>query len=184
MADDSPDQTASSGNAQASGQAQAKPHTPLTQRRFMDVVEEILQRARDEGEFDNLPGKGKPLKLRDNPYAGDKALAYDLLQNNGLLPPELERGNEIDFELRSADELIATMRHRLAAVNQASASDRRAWNIFRDANIARVRAYLVAARSKVLSFNIMMPASIHRPAIRVEDRMRAVEAELPHLSED
>lgn len=51
-------------------------------RRFSDYVEEIIVRAQERGEFDNLPGMGKPLRLEDESATGDNAVAYHLLKRN------------------------------------------------------------------------------------------------------
>ncbi len=83
------------------GQQGTGPPAPHGRHVWRDLVEEILGEARDKGEFDNLPGKGKPLRLQDDVYAGDKALAYHLLKNNDMAPPEIERGRQIDAELRA-----------------------------------------------------------------------------------
>jgi DnaJ family protein C protein 28 len=60
-----------------------------------NVVERIIDEAAANGAFDNLPGKGKPLKLNKNPYAADQRLAYELLQNNDYTLPWIARRNEI-----------------------------------------------------------------------------------------
>ena len=86
-------------------------------RVWRDLVEEILGEARENGEFDNLPGKGKPLRLQDDVYAGDKALAYHLLKETEYTaPPEIERGKQIDAEIARAEEILATLRRRRNAL--------------------------------------------------------------------
>lgn len=68
------------------------------QRREEDlrnVIERIIDEAAEKGAFDNLPGKGQPLKLKKNPYASDQSLAYELLQNNDYTLPWIEKRNEI-----------------------------------------------------------------------------------------
>jgi hypothetical protein len=64
---------------------------------FLDkLVEEKIQRAREEGAFDNLPGKGKPLDLDEDAFIPDDLrLTYKILKNAGCLPPELELRKEI-----------------------------------------------------------------------------------------
>lgn len=66
----------------------AHEHTPTDRgdrmRRWRDVVEEKLAQARERGDFDNLPGEGQPLKVDVNALAGDKALAYSLLNGNRI----------------------------------------------------------------------------------------------------
>jgi hypothetical protein len=55
------------------------------------VVEEVIRDAMARGEFDDLPGQGKPLDL-DAYFAApeDLRLAYSMLKNAGYLPQEAE----------------------------------------------------------------------------------------------
>jgi DnaJ family protein C protein 28 len=82
-----------------------KPDPAARLRRWRDHVEELLEEARERGEFDNLEGAGKPLQLEKNVYAGDKALAYSrlnkskILSLNILAPSALHR-RTIDVEAR------------------------------------------------------------------------------------
>ena len=67
------------------------------------TTEEIIKRAMQEGAFDNLPGKGQPLKLDDNPYEQeDWRLAYRVLHANGYSLPWLELRKEIEEALETA----------------------------------------------------------------------------------
>ena len=64
------------------------------------VVEERIQRAQEEGAFDNLPGKGKALPLDDDSWIPeDLRLSYKILKNSNCLPIEMEMRKEI-FNLR------------------------------------------------------------------------------------
>src|SRR5215475_1259152 len=64
------------------------------------IVEERIQKAQEEGVFDNLPGKGKPLKVDDDSaIPEDLRLAYKVLKNSNCLPIEMELRKEI-FSLR------------------------------------------------------------------------------------
>jgi hypothetical protein len=169
------------------GQQGAERPAGRGRRVWRDLVEEILGEARDNGEFDNLPGKGKPLRLQDDVFSGDKALAYHLLKNNDLAPPEIERGKQIDAEIERAEEILATLRRRRNALlgggRILSASDRRAYNLVRDNAEASYREVLREANSNVLSLNITAPAILHRPLIPIEKRMQAFAEEFPRLEE-
>jgi DnaJ homolog subfamily C member 28 len=157
---------------------------PPRRRNWSDLVEEILNEARARGDFDNLPGKGKPLRLDDDSAAGDKALAYRLLKNNNAVPPEIERGREIDAELARAEDLLATLRRRREGLlARAGAAERRLYNQLCDKTEAQYRDALRAANSRVLSLNIVAPAALHRPTIPVEAKMRAFADEFPRLEE-
>jgi hypothetical protein len=61
------------------------------------AVEAIIREAMARGEFDNLPGKGKPIDLSD--YFNtpeDVRLAYSIMKNAGVLPEEVEILKEIE----------------------------------------------------------------------------------------
>jgi len=60
------------------------------------IAEERILEAQRRGEFDNLPGHGKPLQLEDDSHVPeDLRLAYKVLKNAHCLPPELELKREI-----------------------------------------------------------------------------------------
>jgi len=73
---------------------------------FAVIAERRILEAMERGEFDDLPGKGKPLNLEDeDPMVPEELrMAYRMLKNAGLLPPELELRKEI---LRLQDLLDA-----------------------------------------------------------------------------
>ena len=64
------------------------------------LVEDRIQKAQEEGVFDNLPGKGKPLNLDDDStIPEDLRLTFKVLKNAHCLPVEMELRKEI-FNLR------------------------------------------------------------------------------------
>jgi hypothetical protein len=68
------------------------------------LAEVKIRQAIDHGDFDNLPGQGRPLKLEDLSHVPPELrMAYKLLKNNGFLPKEME----LQKEIHSLDELIA-----------------------------------------------------------------------------
>ena len=55
------------------------------------LAEQRIQEAQRKGEFDNLAGKGKPLELADySTLPEDLRMAYHVLKNANVLPPEAE----------------------------------------------------------------------------------------------
>jgi hypothetical protein len=63
---------------------------------FIRVVEERIREAQKNGAFDNLPGQGKPLQLEDQSLVPeDLRMAYHILKNAHVLPPEAEVQKEI-----------------------------------------------------------------------------------------
>lgn len=66
----------------------------------MDILAEIaenrIREAMERGEFENLPGKGRPLPPEDlSLVPGELRMSYRVLKNAGLLPPEIELHKEI-----------------------------------------------------------------------------------------
>ena len=60
-------------------------------------IDDLISRAMAEGEFDNLPGKGKPLDLDWYfQMPEDLRLSYSILRSNQFLPQEAELLKEID----------------------------------------------------------------------------------------
>lgn len=58
-------------------------------------AERHIRDAQQQGEFDNLPGTGEPLRLDDDAHVPAELRAgYRLLKNAGCLPPELAQRKE------------------------------------------------------------------------------------------
>lgn len=63
---------------------------------FSRIAERRIIEAIQNGEFDNLEGKGKPILFEDETWIPeDLRLAYRFLRNAGCIPRELEMRNEI-----------------------------------------------------------------------------------------
>lgn len=92
----------------------------LMPSRWQTLVEEKIAAARERGDFDNVPGQGEPLRLKENPLAGDWELAFHVLENAEMAPPWMEMSREIkegEAELarllERTNAFIATERERL-----------------------------------------------------------------------
>jgi hypothetical protein len=73
---------------------------------FEKIIEERIRRAQERGEFENLPGAGKPLELGEDAHiAEDLKLAYKVLKNADCLPPEIELRKDIEC----TEDLLAAM---------------------------------------------------------------------------
>mgnify|MGYP000014570526 CR=1 FL=1 len=64
---------------------------------FQKIAVDKIKEAIERGEFDNLEGKGKPLEKEESiRIAPELRLAYKILKNANLLPPEIETLKEIE----------------------------------------------------------------------------------------
>jgi hypothetical protein len=69
----------------------------------MVISEERIRKAYENGEFENLPGFGKPLQLEDlSGVPEELRMAYKMLKNAGFSPEE----NKIKQEMMTIEELI------------------------------------------------------------------------------
>ena len=60
------------------------------------IAERRILEAQERGEFDDLPGAGRPLQLEDmSNVPPELRMAYTVLRNAQCLPPELEERKEI-----------------------------------------------------------------------------------------
>ena len=85
-------------------------------QRWESVVDRAIREAQRRGDFDDLPGHGKPLALEeDNPFAGDRAMGFRVLKNAGMKPPWMELEAEIGAGRAALRALRERMARRLSA---------------------------------------------------------------------
>jgi hypothetical protein len=80
---------------------------------FDEAIETQIKEAQAKGEFDNLPGKGKPIDLTE--YFNtpeDVRVAQAMLKNAGIVPVEIELLQE-----------IAALQELLGSTNEKSEMD-------------------------------------------------------------
>ena len=108
------------------------------------LAEQRIEAAIAAGEFDGLPGVGKPLALDDDRLVPeDLRVAYRILKNAGFLPPEAATR----IEIASAEELLRR------------ASD--------DASRQRAVARLALLEAKLEAEGRSLPRGIYRDRIIV-----------------
>jgi hypothetical protein len=74
---------------------------------FRSIAEEKIQEAIRRGEFDNLPGKGKPLPPDElDKVPEELRIGYKLLKNAGFLPEEMQ----LRKEMLTLNDLLAACR--------------------------------------------------------------------------
>jgi DnaJ family protein C protein 28 len=69
----------------------------------MPNIEEHIRKAIEDGQFDDLPGKGKPIRWDENPFVeADWQLAFRMLRDAGFALPWMETRKEIETQLDAA----------------------------------------------------------------------------------
>ena len=98
---------------------------------FEDFVERQIREARERGEFDRLPGEGRPLPFADKPHDELRWLREKLQRERlSVLPDSLEVRREADRVLAELPRVSTEgeVRRRLEALNaRIRAVNRTAW---------------------------------------------------------
>lgn len=142
----------------------------------MPNIEELLHKAMQEGKFNDLSGKGKPLKKDEiNPHA-DPAweLAYHVLRDAGYSLPWIETLQEIekDIALARAELKRAWDWHQEGLSSSQPASRfssewKRAQNTFKDK--------LDALNKRIRDYNLQVPNTrFQRPILGYEQELQKI----------
>lgn len=125
----------------------------------MPDIEELIRRAIAEGKFADLPGKGRPLRLDDDPHADpDWQLAYHLLRENGFTLPWLELRKEIesDWEQALGSARLAWEARRAALQRgRAAGSVEAEWQ----RSESEFRRQVEALNRRIFDYNLQTPAA-------------------------
>jgi hypothetical protein len=116
------------------------------------LAEQRIRAAIERGEFDDLPGQGKPLPLEDDVgVPAELRVAYRILKNAGYVPPEIELRKDIanaeqllQEALTPAERSTATRRLDLLlmklAAQRGGTRDARVEAAYYDALASKLRA--------------------------------------------
>jgi hypothetical protein len=106
----------------------------------MSVIDEQIKDAMRKGQFANLPGTGKPLKLDDDAHTPENMrMAHKLMRDNEITPEWMTVGKEIDA---AREKLVADIKqaHRHG--------------------VATLRERAKKLNSQILSYNLKVPQGV------------------------
>jgi DnaJ family protein C protein 28 len=144
----------------------------------MPNIEEHIRQAMQAGKFDDLPGKGKPLKLDENPHADPEwQLAFRILKEAGFSLPWIEDLKEIEADI---EQMRAALRQAWNWRRQAEADGQprefvaleweRAFQNFQN--------HLAALNKRIRDVNLEVPnARFQRPMLDLAREVRRGEEE-------
>ncbi len=118
----------------------------------MPNIDDEIRRAMEEGEFENLPGKGRPLNLDEDPFEDPEwRLAHHLLRSSGYSLPWIEKRKEIEAGLEAARRDLALGWERRQEQGYRSTKRwERAQASFREA--------IAELNKKIFSYNLEAPS--------------------------
>ena|SRR5688572_25326078 len=135
------------------------------------LVERKIQDAIAQGLFDNLPGQGKPLNLKKNPYLDPAMeLAYNMLEKNGFAPEWIEQDKAIRKELETMRRQLRLFWEQRRGKPHHEARWQKA--------VAEFSERLVKLNRRIDTFNLTVPLlSLHKTRLQLEDELQQVQAE-------
>jgi len=150
--------------------------------RWDRIVEEKIRAAQEEGKFDDLPGKGQPLSLDENPFE-DPAwqAANHLLKEQGFRPGWLEDDIELRGKLKKARTALRRSREwrtaELAALgdrDDVGARQKRAWIAGEwDRAVERFHESIVEINRGIANLNLKVPHTrFQRTKLVAEDELK------------
>jgi DnaJ family protein C protein 28 len=151
------------------------------------IIEDRIRQAMERGEFDNLRGKGKPLDLERNPWAGDWELAFHVLENAGFAPEWIERDKAIRAELAALrkllDDHVAWHRSTLAILGTAPTDEIQQHHAklehARAQTVAVYRTRAAALNKQIDVFNLTVPSvQLQRHRIAIDEEIQKFEQAL------
>jgi hypothetical protein len=142
----------------------------------MDIIDEIIRDAQSKGEFSNLKGEGKPLKLDDDIHTPPHLrMAHKILKENDLAPDWIEQGRALDHKHDTILETLrSAARNYRGALNDAQGSPQpeqqrqrveRSWQRTQETLREEVAKY----NREVLSYNLKVPNGVtHKTVLKME----------------
>lgn len=158
---------------------------------FLNVVEQRIQEAREQGKFKNLKGEGAPQEIEDNPFENpEMRLAHKVLSNAGFCLPWLELMKEIDADVSRAERVWEDYRaHRRAQMEgvHRGAVARFAETVAeidaaRNRALTRLESRWTEINKKVADLNATVPSeSLQRIPVQIAEKRRQFEWDFPLL---
>ena len=154
------------------------------------VAERKIQEAIDEGKFDNLPGKGKPIIFDDDPMTPPHLrMANRILKNANVLPEWIQIQKELEREKQEIGNyrntiVVQNCKRRIVLERPlAKESEREAFGKWHAKSRADYGKKLKTVNTLILKLTLMAPSTVVPMAsFRIEQEMTAFDAEFPSLT--
>lgn len=145
---------------------------------WQDLITEQLDEATAKGAFENLPGKGQPLRLDENPNEpDDMRMANKLLKDNDLTPSWIDDRKQLLVEIETMRTEMRRQWDLTCAGAGASGSEKEALARSWHRSLLRWEARIAELNRRVVSLNITLPIwrmELHR--LRLDEELKHIGA--------
>lgn len=148
------------------------------------LIDKLIRESMERGEFDDLPGRGQPIDLSENPFEDPELrTVHRLLRNAGFAPAWIEERKDIDAELERARAILVRAKKlygksgKLSAQQNESAGEHGLSKSAQWKRAAQEFCGLVAElNQRIRIYNLKAPAAVfHRKTIDAESLIRDLE---------
>jgi DnaJ family protein C protein 28 len=141
----------------------------------MPNIEEHIRKAIEEGRFDDLPGKGKPIRWDENPFVEpDWQLAFRMLRDAGFALPWMEARKEIETQLEAARSALLrtwSWKQSATAAGQPPAFVEDEWQ----RAVSASGEQITEVNKRIFDYNLEVPlARFQRRPVDAEAEIQAV----------
>lgn len=139
------------------------------------LIDQKIREAMEQGEFDDLPGKGRPIDTSEHPFEDPELrMAHRMLRNAGFAPSWIEERKEIDSEVESArreSTRVWTVRQNALGTEHEDAARAR-W----EKALAAFHVHSNELNRRIVAWNLKVPAvGFQRRLIDAEKEIQEVE---------
>jgi len=144
-------------------------------KHWESLIDQKIREAMEQGEFDDLPGKGQPVDTSENPFEDPELrLAHRMLRNAGFAPAWIEERKDIDSEFENARNHLSrvwtVLQNALGTENERSARTR--W----EQALTSFRKQAGELNRRIVTWYSKVPAAgFQRRLIDIEKEVRQIE---------
>jgi hypothetical protein len=127
-------------------------------KHWESLIDQKIREAMEQGEFDDLPGKGRPLDTSENPFEDpEMRLAHRMLRNAGFAPSWIEERKDIDADLEIARNQLS----RVWSVLQTArgTENERGATVRWDKALAVFTEQVAELNRRIVAWNLKVPAA-------------------------
>jgi hypothetical protein len=148
------------------------------------LIDKMIRESMERGEFDDLPGRGQPIDLSENPFEDPELrTVHRLLRNAGFAPAWIEERKDIAAEFERAWATLVRAKKlygqsgKLSAQQSEPAGDRSLSKSAQWQRAAKEFCEIVAElNQRIRIYNLKAPAAVfHRKTIDAESLIRDLE---------
>lgn len=148
----------------------------------MSAIDDIINQAMRNGEFDRLPGTGKPLKIEDDSHTPEHLrMAHKMLRDHNMPPEWILESKSLDEARETLDRAVERTRVKRQAIldaaqrasepEQAKIIAEQQWTTLKDA----LRTQLTAYNRRALAYNLKVPRGVqHKALVDLERVLRTL----------